>query len=471
MPNQALDLGGDAAGSTGHRGPSVGPFGSALSWDRLLSPPVTVVVIGRNAESTLHGCLDSVRTMLADAFAREAKDTGFAPGNADNSDHQVIYVDGGSRDASVGLARRFAEVEIIRIVRSDRFTAALGRHVGLRHARHDIVLFMDADMHVSPSWLRDSLPTVAHKGCVTGQWEEVCLGAKGTVQSRRTNHNGIDCDGPLAQPTGFLMIDRRIVGGRCQFSPLVVNNEEKDFVSQFADVATPWQIARPGFEHRNRRFGRRVKWRAIRSPVAKTGPWVSLFHSVADHRLGAYRRMQPGKLGIVAGWGCIMSAAATASVQWWLAVACLLMGLAVILSTANPRRRGSQMIDAAFFPYKFFGALWLLVRGGTAEVVSEEGSYRLCLRRGKIVCSEPSEAVTPKPIRCKSAPPDLAASNGLIDGSNWQAKAEPAGVARRSKPEPSHGGPAIPTPVVRGLQGDLRATVSRENSTPSSTPT
>jgi cellulose synthase/poly-beta-1,6-N-acetylglucosamine synthase-like glycosyltransferase len=79
-------------------------------------------------------------------------------------DMEVIYVDSGSTDASVSVARELGAKVIA--LRSPRPAAAQGRNAGWRAARGDIVLFLDGDTILHPRFAAESLasfddPTIA----------------------------------------------------------------------------------------------------------------------------------------------------------------------------------------------------------------------------------------------------------------------------------------------------------------------
>ncbi len=94
---------------------------------------VTFVVIGFNEGPTLRASLDSCR----DADLRDVT-------------HELIYVDGGSTDDSVAIARSAATD---RILGGDkRRRAAENRNLGLMHARGEYVQFVDGDMTIAPDW-------------------------------------------------------------------------------------------------------------------------------------------------------------------------------------------------------------------------------------------------------------------------------------------------------------------------------
>jgi glycosyltransferase involved in cell wall biosynthesis len=104
----------------------------------LSRPLVSVVVIGRNEGERLRRCLQSVFEMDRGAF-----------------DMEVIYVDSGSIDGSVGLAQTMGAKTIV--LHPERPSAALGRNAGWRAAAGSIVLFLDGDTILHPRFVEDSL--------------------------------------------------------------------------------------------------------------------------------------------------------------------------------------------------------------------------------------------------------------------------------------------------------------------------
>src|SRR4051812_23038561 len=101
----------------------------------MTQPTVGIVVIGRNEGERLRRCLASV---LADGAA-------------------AVYVDSGSTDGSVDLARSLG-ARVVSLDMSRPFTAARARNAGfdaLMEAHRDIdcVQFVDGDCEVVPGWL------------------------------------------------------------------------------------------------------------------------------------------------------------------------------------------------------------------------------------------------------------------------------------------------------------------------------
>lgn len=97
--------------------------------------PVGVVVIGRNEGNRLKECLLSV-------LKRETT---------------VVYVDSGSTDGSVALARSLG-VHVVELDLSIPFTAGRSRNAGFEHLLHvnpdtEFVQFVDGDCRIVKGWL------------------------------------------------------------------------------------------------------------------------------------------------------------------------------------------------------------------------------------------------------------------------------------------------------------------------------
>ncbi len=97
-------------------------------------PCVTLVVIGLNEETHLEGVFASI---MNQSYPRDKV--------------ELIYVDSGSRDASVVIARRNADKVYEEI--SHYPTAARGRNKGLDEASHKFIHFLDGDTEIGPDYL------------------------------------------------------------------------------------------------------------------------------------------------------------------------------------------------------------------------------------------------------------------------------------------------------------------------------
>ena len=89
----------------------------------MTQPSVSIVIPTLNAAHVLPACLGSIRRQRYDGPI------------------EVIVADGGSTDATPDLAREHGA----RVVPNPLRTGEAGKAAGLRHARHDIVAFVDSD--------------------------------------------------------------------------------------------------------------------------------------------------------------------------------------------------------------------------------------------------------------------------------------------------------------------------------------
>jgi GT2 family glycosyltransferase len=97
-------------------------------------PEIGVVIIGVNVERYLADCIRSVQT------------ANYPAGRL-----KIVYVDGGSRDASARIAGEFENVAVIEL--NDRHpTPGRGRNAGWKHLSTPLIQFMDADTVIDPDW-------------------------------------------------------------------------------------------------------------------------------------------------------------------------------------------------------------------------------------------------------------------------------------------------------------------------------
>lgn len=104
-----------------------------LEWRNGPWPKVSVVVCNYNGAATLADTLASLLAM-------------------DYPDHEIIYVDDGSTDDSLAIARRFRTR--IRIIAQENRGLSAARNVGAEAATGDIVAYIDSDAFADRDWLR-----------------------------------------------------------------------------------------------------------------------------------------------------------------------------------------------------------------------------------------------------------------------------------------------------------------------------
>src|SRR5204863_8125599 len=115
-------------------------------------PPLAVVVIGRNEGGRLRRCFASVC----------------------GPDTAVVYVDSGSTDGSIALARAMG-IEVVELDLRVPFTAARARNAGWQRVQADCVQFVDGDCELRSGWLaaaQEHLRTHPEAGAVAGRLRE-----------------------------------------------------------------------------------------------------------------------------------------------------------------------------------------------------------------------------------------------------------------------------------------------------------
>lgn len=183
-------------------------------------PLLAVVVIGRNEESFLGGCLEAALAAVA-------------PFGSD-----VVFVDSRSTDRSVEIARRFP-VRIVELSASASLCPALGRLVGQRLTASRFVLFLDGDTEVEAAWVREGIefleahPEVAG---VSGRLREVYY-ADGRVVGDHP-----DCFGMGSTPrdvdelAGNAIYRRTALDAVGSFNPFLSSYEEMDLAERLRQV-------------------------------------------------------------------------------------------------------------------------------------------------------------------------------------------------------------------------------------------
>ena len=115
-------------------------------------PPVSIVVVGKDEERNLSECFQSI-------FAIDYPSEKL----------EVIYVDTGSTDKSLEIARGF-DVKVVE-EHSEFPTPGLARNRGIREAQHDIIHFVDGDMAVDTGYLKKAISVLGKDDivCVIGR--------------------------------------------------------------------------------------------------------------------------------------------------------------------------------------------------------------------------------------------------------------------------------------------------------------
>lgn len=112
---------------------------------------IDCVIIGVNAESTLEECIQSVLK------------SNYTEGNI-----TIYYVDGGSSDQSLMIARNFQQVHVVEI-NPEYPTPGMGRNCGWKAGKAPLVQFLDSDTILDVNWFSKSVESLTDKiGAIRG---------------------------------------------------------------------------------------------------------------------------------------------------------------------------------------------------------------------------------------------------------------------------------------------------------------
>ncbi|SDW30794.1 glycosyltransferase [Roseicitreum antarcticum] len=201
-----------------------------------LPPPrpqeVAAVVIGRNEAARLRITLPALCAQVA----------------------RGVYVDSGSRDDSVAVARAHG-LEVVELDTSAPFSAARGRNAGVAALRAgglpEFVQLLDGDCEVQPGWVAaglNHLRSNADCGIVAGQIEEIAPGA--SIYNALCDVEWRKPAGEIASCTGTMLLRGAgfaAVGG---FNPSIIAAEDDDFCLRMrAHGLRTWMLARPMARH------------------------------------------------------------------------------------------------------------------------------------------------------------------------------------------------------------------------------
>lgn len=115
---------------------------------------LSVVLISKNQAWNISGLIESILAGTSCVSSRE-----------------IILVDSASTDETVERAGQYP-VSILRLLRGQRLSPAIGRYVGFQHTQGEYILFLDGDTRLVPGWLPPALRVMRQApdaGAVTGR--------------------------------------------------------------------------------------------------------------------------------------------------------------------------------------------------------------------------------------------------------------------------------------------------------------
>jgi glycosyltransferase involved in cell wall biosynthesis len=275
-----------------------------------------VVVIGRNEGERLERCFVSLPKVV------------------------FVYVDSGSTDGSVALARAQG-AEVVELDRASPFTAARARNAGLRRLlelepqlRH--VLFLDGDCELATGWLEKAERFLAENACIAA----VC-GRLREKHPGRTVYNllcDIEWDGAPGEARtcgGIAMMRVDALAAVRGFRAELVAGEEPELCARLR--AAGWRIWRLDAE-----------MAAHDAAISRFGQWWlrTLRAGYAFAQGAALHGAPPERLGVRESrsawlWGLALPLAAVAALPWW-GVWALVIFAAYPLQVARLALRGAR---------------------------------------------------------------------------------------------------------------------------------
>jgi len=186
-------------------------------------PEIGVVIIGVNVERYLGDCIRSVQSV--DDPRQQLK---------------IVYVDGGSRDASVRVAKAFEDVQVIEL--NDRHpTPGRGRNAGWKTLATPLIQFMDADTVLHPSWFQRASAALDESTVA------VCGHRREKYPEKNTYHRFTDMEwhyekGPCRYFGGEVLVRRSVLETTGGFDENLVAGEDPELSYRIRQKG--WQIVR-----------------------------------------------------------------------------------------------------------------------------------------------------------------------------------------------------------------------------------
>lgn len=285
---------------------------------------LSVIVIARNEQRRIAACLDSCIRSIRHAQERQLIRSA-----------EALLVDSASTDDTVKIAQTFP-VGILELPGTWPLSAAAGRYVGMRHARGDLVLFVDGDYVLLDDWLPEAIETIrkdAAIGAVAGRDIEESTGKSVIMEYMKQSVESLVGE-PEGAPIGLYR--RAAVLAAHGFNPFLRGGEDRDLARRMR-----------GAGYRLIRIPREMgihRW-------ADEGPldYVTYFKSVASWSVGDGQilRLQRGDPSV---WLQTRRRYANARYLQNYLIALLLVAMALInLASAAARLPGPALaIDGAF---------------------------------------------------------------------------------------------------------------------------
>ena len=285
-------------------------------------PRVAFVVIGRNEERNLARCLAAVR--------------------AQGAGHEVVYVDSGSIDRSVEIARE-AGVRVI-VLDDPRPNAAKGRNAGWRAVEDaDLVHFVDGDSVLEDGWLARALPAFADPtvGAVFGRFRE--MHPEASIYNRMADLDWPAESGQVETFGGIVLVRRACLAATGGYDERLRVGEDPALALEIRRLGSRiLQLDAPMALHDIDLHDFRSYWRRN---VMVGWSLAEIAHRSRGHTVAAWRGRMARSLVVLAGGAAILVLGVLVS-PWILAGGILLAGLDLVRIARNNLRRAGNWAHA-----------------------------------------------------------------------------------------------------------------------------
>ena len=137
---------------------------------------VSVIVPVYNAELWLRKCIESIRDQSYSTL-------------------DIILIDDGSVDGSLNICREYSAADSrIRIISKSNSGVSDSRNMGIRAAKGDYIMFVDADDYLDPDILKQAVSTMQKESAYLCAWNVACVKGETIWQEPPVPEGKIDSD-------------------------------------------------------------------------------------------------------------------------------------------------------------------------------------------------------------------------------------------------------------------------------------
>jgi GT2 family glycosyltransferase len=188
------------------------------------APDIDCILIGVNCAKTLGRCIESIR---AAGYPRE--------------NINICYVDGGSSDTSIEVARQYEGIRVIAI-NPEYPSPGIGRNTGWKAGSSPLVQFLDSDTVVDPLWFARAVKALNRDGV------GAVLGMRQEMHPERSVYNWIgnlEWNGPAGESDCFggdVLIRREALEATGGYDEELVGGEDPELSRRI--IRAGWSIVR-----------------------------------------------------------------------------------------------------------------------------------------------------------------------------------------------------------------------------------